>query len=126
MKTFLQKFGQYVVGVLSGFDRLVLRGHIRQLAYLDGMNCYMALNRIRDVDFKQHVKRQQHQDARQGLRSRCGRLVGAPTGNHDHQPCGIQSLPDGRGTQRAPQRVAALAQGRGGSAPFGRSLSSFQ
>ena len=45
MKTFLQKFGQYVVGVLSGFDRLVLRGHIRQVDYLNGMNCTRALDR---------------------------------------------------------------------------------
>ena len=29
MKTFSQKLGQYVIGGLSGFDRRVLRGHIR-------------------------------------------------------------------------------------------------
>ena len=52
MKTFLRKFGQYVIGVQSGFDRLVPRGHIRQFAHLDGMNGTMAVNRTRQVDFK--------------------------------------------------------------------------
>ena len=43
------------MGVLSGFDRLVLRGYIRQLGYVDGMSCYMAVNRVRSVDLKNHV-----------------------------------------------------------------------
>lgn len=55
MNAFLQKYPADVIGSLSGFDRLVVRGHIRQLAYLDGMKTYMAVNRIRTVDFKSHV-----------------------------------------------------------------------
>jgi hypothetical protein len=55
VNTFLQKFAPHVMGVLSGFDRLVLRGYIRQLGYVDGMSCYMAVNRVRTTDFKDHV-----------------------------------------------------------------------
>ena len=32
MKTFLAVFGQLVLGTLHGFDRLVFRGHLRQLS----------------------------------------------------------------------------------------------
>jgi len=55
VNAFLQKYPSDVIGVLSGFDRVVLRGTIRQLAYLDGMNCYMAVNRVQPKDFKQHA-----------------------------------------------------------------------
>lgn len=57
MNVFLQKYASDVIGILSGFDRLVVRGHIRQLAYSDGMKCYMAINRVRTVDFKTHVQK---------------------------------------------------------------------
>lgn len=32
MQNFIQKYGDDVIGVLSGFDRLALRGTIRTLA----------------------------------------------------------------------------------------------
>lgn len=55
MNSFLQNYSSDVIGVLSGLDRLVVRGNIRQLAYLDGMKCFMAVNRIKTQDFKQYA-----------------------------------------------------------------------
>ena len=46
MKTFLATFGHLVLGVLHGFDRLVFRGHLRQLSYAHGMDCYLSANRV--------------------------------------------------------------------------------
>ena len=42
MKTFLQRFGGLVLGILSGFDRLVFKGKLRQLYAPEGMNIYLA------------------------------------------------------------------------------------
>lgn len=56
MKTFLQNHAQDVIGVLSGFDRLVFRGTIRQLAYLDGMRTYLSTRKVLLKDFGKHVQ----------------------------------------------------------------------
>ena len=37
MKSFIQKHAADVIGVLSGFDRLVFRGTLRTLSYVEGM-----------------------------------------------------------------------------------------
>src|SRR5229473_2522768 len=34
MKEFIAKFGDQISGVLSGFDRLVFRGHLRGISYV--------------------------------------------------------------------------------------------
>jgi hypothetical protein len=36
MKGFIQRFADKITGVLSGFDRLVLRGTLRPIAYARG------------------------------------------------------------------------------------------
>ena len=46
MKTFLQRFGHLVLGILSGFDRLVFKGKLRQLYSPEGMNCYLSANHV--------------------------------------------------------------------------------
>jgi hypothetical protein len=56
MKAFLQRFGGIVLGVLSGFDRLVFKGKLRQLYSPNGMNCYLAANHLLRKDFKTHAK----------------------------------------------------------------------
>jgi hypothetical protein len=55
VKTFLGAVGHLVLGVLSGFDRLVFRGHLRQLSYAHGMECYLSANRVLLKDFKAHA-----------------------------------------------------------------------
>src|SRR5205814_1215123 len=52
MKTFLQRFGSLVSGVLQGFDRLVFKGRLRQLYFPEGMHNLLALNHVLRSDFK--------------------------------------------------------------------------
>jgi hypothetical protein len=56
MKVFLQRFGAAVLGILSGFDRLVFNGKLRQLYTPDGMNRYCNANRVAYKEFKEHAK----------------------------------------------------------------------
>lgn len=56
MKSFLQGVSGQVLGVLSGFDRLMFRGHLRTLMNPHGMNVYCWTNDIRFTDFKSHAQ----------------------------------------------------------------------
>ncbi len=56
MKSFVQVLGGLVLGVLSGFDRLMFRGHLRRLAYPGGMNCYCNVNGVRLTAFGKHAE----------------------------------------------------------------------
>jgi hypothetical protein len=55
MKFFLQRFGGLVLGALCGLDRLVLRGKLRALYAPEGMNIYLAANKVLRRDFDGHV-----------------------------------------------------------------------
>lgn len=57
MKSFIQKHGKDVMGTLSGFDRLVFRGHIRRLSFVEGMTSYLSSAGVLLKDFGQHVLR---------------------------------------------------------------------
>ena len=62
MKSFVQTLAGLVFGVLSGFDRLMFRGHLRELAYAGGMNYYCNCNGVKLVEFgKQNVCRTEAQ-----------------------------------------------------------------
>jgi hypothetical protein len=56
VKSFVQTLAGLVFGVLSGFDRLMYRGHLRELAYPGGMLRYCNLNGVRLTGFKAHVE----------------------------------------------------------------------
>lgn len=56
MRSFLRRFAEVVVGVLTGFDRVVFKGRLPQLYSPEGMNCYAAANHVRLLDFKRHAK----------------------------------------------------------------------
>jgi hypothetical protein len=56
METFLCRFALLVWGIVSGFDRVVFKGRLPQLYSPDGMNCYVAANHIRFLDFKRHAQ----------------------------------------------------------------------
>ena len=56
MKDFLRKHAGSIAGVLSGFDRLVFRGSIRQLVTAAGMMAYLNVARVRLKDFGAHVQ----------------------------------------------------------------------
>lgn len=52
MKNFLARFGSLVTGVLSGFDRLVFRGHLLPLMRRGGMFSFLTAANVRLLDFK--------------------------------------------------------------------------
>ena len=52
MNKFLSKYHDRVTAVLSGFDRLLFRGTLRQLAHVDGLSSYLAHKRVLLKNFK--------------------------------------------------------------------------
>ena len=56
MQKFIAKHRERISGVLSGFDRLVLRGTLRSIAHTQGMNQYLWSNQILLKDFGSHVE----------------------------------------------------------------------
>lgn len=57
MQQFIAKFRAKVAGVISGWDRLMLRGILRRLAYSRGMEEYLWQNQVLFKDYAQHVKK---------------------------------------------------------------------
>jgi hypothetical protein len=47
-----------IVGVLSGFDRLVFRGHLLKLSDRHGKECLLCANQVLFEDFKEHSRAQ--------------------------------------------------------------------
>ena len=56
MESFIQKHAADVIGVLSGFDRLVFRGTLRTLSYVDGMGAYLGHRHVLLKDFGTFTK----------------------------------------------------------------------
>ena len=56
MKSFLQRFGSFVLGILEGFDRLRFRGSKRQLCYGRGADSYLGHVGVKLVDYKPYAK----------------------------------------------------------------------
>lgn len=56
MQQFTARFGDRIQGVVSGLDRLLLRGSLRQLNHPHGMEVYLHLNGILFKDYENHVK----------------------------------------------------------------------
>jgi hypothetical protein len=56
VQQFIAKHQDDIAGVLSGFDRLVLRGTLRSIAYAEGMNQYLWNNQVLLKDFGAHVE----------------------------------------------------------------------
>ena len=61
MQAFLHVFAGLVWGVLHGFDRLVFRGHLRQLTTVPGMDRFLHTNRVLYKDFKTYVQQRTEQ-----------------------------------------------------------------
>jgi hypothetical protein len=56
MKLFVQRCADRVTGVLSGFDRVVLHGSLRLLAYTEGLLKYLCHHHILLKDFGRHSR----------------------------------------------------------------------
>jgi len=57
MNSFLEKHAKNILGVLSGWDRIVFRGTLRLVAHLAGMCSYLAYRNILLKDFKEYAQR---------------------------------------------------------------------
>lgn len=57
MDAFLQRHRTRIVGVLSGCDRVLFRGTLRSISYLDGMERLLASHRILYTQFSAFVQR---------------------------------------------------------------------
>ena len=56
MEAFLNRHAGAVIGVLSGFDRLVFRGTLRVLAHHLGMKAYLWAVQVLLKDFASHAE----------------------------------------------------------------------
>jgi len=57
MNHFIQKYEENTIGVLSGFDRLVLRGTLRGLAFTAGMMGFLSRMGVLLKDFGAYVQK---------------------------------------------------------------------
>jgi hypothetical protein len=57
MERFLERHKDRVVGVLSGFDRVLFRGSLRSISYLSGMNKFLSSHGVLYKDFGRFAER---------------------------------------------------------------------
>jgi hypothetical protein len=57
MWRFMERHAAAVVGVLSGFDRVLFRGTLRSLSYLKGFDTFLNVHRVLYKDFGKFVER---------------------------------------------------------------------
>jgi hypothetical protein len=56
LQQFTARFGNMIQGVVSGFDRLLFRGSLRQLNHAHGMEVFLFLKGILFKDYEKYVK----------------------------------------------------------------------
>ncbi len=56
MNQFIQKYDEEVTGTLSGWDRVVFRGSLRMLCFVDGMMGYLSRVGVLLKDFGEHAQ----------------------------------------------------------------------
>ena len=69
MKSFLHRFGAKILGVLSGFDRIRLRGTLPRLANTGGLSQTLGSQGVRLKDFPKYAEAQT-QELRKSLEER--------------------------------------------------------
>ena len=58
MDTFLQRFGDKIKGVITGFDRIVFKGCIRPLMFAEGAMSFLRFRGVLNKDYKDWVMKQ--------------------------------------------------------------------
>ena len=56
MQQFTSRFKDKIQGIVSGFDRLLFRGSLRQLNHPHGMEVFLFMNNILFKDYEKYVK----------------------------------------------------------------------
>ena len=77
MQEFIVKHQEKIAGTLSGFDRLVFRGHLRSIGNPQGMLSYLWTNQVYLKNFGDHVDKvtKRLKDASLAEAKACGRPV---------------------------------------------------
>jgi hypothetical protein len=77
MHEFIAKHRDKITGTLSGFDRLVLRGTLRSITFVDGLRHYLYANDVLLKEFGSHVERvsRKLKDASENEANELGRPV---------------------------------------------------
>ena len=57
MQRFIARYGDRIIGVLSGFDRLLFRGSLRSIEYLGGFDKFLGAHGVLYKDFGAFVQR---------------------------------------------------------------------
>jgi hypothetical protein len=57
MERFLKRHKDRLVGSIAGFDRLLFRGVLRSISYVEGLNYFMGNQRVPFKDFKSFVEK---------------------------------------------------------------------
>jgi hypothetical protein len=75
MESFVQQHGKDVIGVLSGFDRVLFRGTLRSISYGDGLDRFLGAARVKYRDFATFAQglSEQLKDHAQALAKQAGR-----------------------------------------------------
>jgi hypothetical protein len=55
MESFVRKHAKQIIGLITGFDRLVFRGVLRTLSYVGGMMMYLGMAGVLLKDFAEHA-----------------------------------------------------------------------
>jgi hypothetical protein len=69
MHAFIARHAAKIIGVLSGFDRLVLRGTLRSLSYADGMFGFLCRNKVPLLGMGRYFERTTESLKQSSLRS---------------------------------------------------------
>jgi hypothetical protein len=57
MERFLKRHGDRVIGILSGFDRVLFRGTLRSISYVQGMEIFLSSQHVLLKDFGRFAER---------------------------------------------------------------------
>ena len=58
MDTLFHKYAERIKGILEGFDRIVFKGTIRNIAYALGMEMFINMHGVLNKDYKDYVIKQ--------------------------------------------------------------------
>ena len=53
MQKFINKYSSYIHGVIHGFDRIILKGHIGDFYYKNGFYYFLSQEAVKLKDFKE-------------------------------------------------------------------------
>ena len=67
MKELIQKLGKRVMGILSGFDRILFRGFVKGCISERGLNGYLYGAKVAMTDFEKHAQQVTNTVIRQSL-----------------------------------------------------------